>query len=244
MTNTTLSLLRATQWTKFNRIKELRKLNGNMSQTDLGRLIGFGQGHIGRIEAGERGVSKETLMCIAKALRVNVKELFMPESMDIYNELFGGPPTRASQEAIEARFEVIERERGESTLMISHVKDDKIPVYLVTRDKAFTYLSTEPSTQFFARNTANYAIRMFDISMTPRISQGQMLLVSENEPNAHDIAVVIMNDNRVFIREWIGWDGDGNAITERLAPTRQEHSFLGEDVSKVHRVVAIEEPHS
>ena len=57
-----------------NRIREIR-ISRNMTQTELGNLVGVSQPYIHDLELGRRGARLETLQLIAKALCVEVDEL-------------------------------------------------------------------------------------------------------------------------------------------------------------------------
>ena len=57
------------------RIRELRS-QYNWSQEKLAEYTDLDRTYIGGIERGERNVSILNLACIAKALKVNLKELF------------------------------------------------------------------------------------------------------------------------------------------------------------------------
>ena len=57
------------------RIKEMRKLRG-LSQEKLAEMINIDPKHLSRIEVGRSFPSMDTLDKIAKALRVDLKDLF------------------------------------------------------------------------------------------------------------------------------------------------------------------------
>jgi transcriptional regulator with XRE-family HTH domain len=58
----------------FN-IRKIREEKG-LTQTQLGTLAGLHRAYIGQIERGEKNIGLKNLEKIAKALRVNIKELF------------------------------------------------------------------------------------------------------------------------------------------------------------------------
>ncbi len=58
-----------------NRVRELR-LQKNITQEELGFLIGNSGKQIGRIERGENNVSSCMLYAISKILKIQLKELF------------------------------------------------------------------------------------------------------------------------------------------------------------------------
>ncbi len=57
------------------RVKELRERK-NITQEDLALVAGLNRAYIGYIERGERNPSTETVSKIARALKVNLSELF------------------------------------------------------------------------------------------------------------------------------------------------------------------------
>lgn len=59
-------------------VRSYRMLRG-VSQLDLGRAIGWGQGHISTLEANSSEPTLESLRKIAKALKVSIHQL-IPES--------------------------------------------------------------------------------------------------------------------------------------------------------------------
>jgi transcriptional regulator with XRE-family HTH domain len=58
-----------------NRIRELR-LEKEMTQEDLGFIVGNSGKQMGRIERGENNVTSSMIYQIAKALKIEMKELF------------------------------------------------------------------------------------------------------------------------------------------------------------------------
>lgn len=57
------------------RVRELR-ISKNMTQADLGLLVGNSGKQIGRIERGENNVTINTIYQISKALKVSLSEVF------------------------------------------------------------------------------------------------------------------------------------------------------------------------
>lgn len=68
-----------------NKIRSLRKLKG-FTQEELGEKAGISYKFLGEIERGEANPSLDSLIVIANALRINVKELF-PGEADVYAQL-------------------------------------------------------------------------------------------------------------------------------------------------------------
>jgi len=58
-----------------NRVRELR-LSQDMTQEDLGFIVGNSGKQIGRIERGENNVTTSMIYQISKALKVSLSELF------------------------------------------------------------------------------------------------------------------------------------------------------------------------
>lgn len=58
-----------------DRIRDLRKQKG-LSQEDLGWKAGLHNTYVGAVERGEKNCSIETLEKIAKALEIEIRELF------------------------------------------------------------------------------------------------------------------------------------------------------------------------
>ena len=58
-----------------NRIRELRAVK-NMTQEELGFLVGNSGKQIGRIERGENNVTSCMLYQISKALKIDLKDIF------------------------------------------------------------------------------------------------------------------------------------------------------------------------
>ncbi len=57
-------------------IKNLRKEKGINSQMDLGLKANLDRTYIGGIERGERNISLDNIAKLAKALKVDIRELF------------------------------------------------------------------------------------------------------------------------------------------------------------------------
>ena len=57
------------------KIKELR-MQRNLTQMELGLKIGIAERNVSKIECGKSFVTAETLSALAKALKVNIKDLF------------------------------------------------------------------------------------------------------------------------------------------------------------------------
>jgi putative transcriptional regulator len=64
-----------------NKVKELRARH-NYTQSDLGKLVGATRQTIGMIEKGDYAPSVLLALKIAKALRVDLEELFWIEGED------------------------------------------------------------------------------------------------------------------------------------------------------------------
>jgi transcriptional regulator with XRE-family HTH domain len=58
------------------RVKEIRLKKGITSQIDLASKAGLDRTYIGGIERGERNIGLKNIEKIAKALNVNISELF------------------------------------------------------------------------------------------------------------------------------------------------------------------------
>lgn len=66
------------------RIKEIREQQ-NMTQDELSALSGVSRGTISALENGSsRSTTTKTLMCIAKALGVNIEDILLP---NVFNGL-------------------------------------------------------------------------------------------------------------------------------------------------------------
>lgn len=59
-------------------VRTLREQRG-LTQEELGRMVGVGQGMIGHIETGRRQPALHTAMLLARALHVSIGELMMTE---------------------------------------------------------------------------------------------------------------------------------------------------------------------
>ncbi|MEE2877809.1 MAG: helix-turn-helix transcriptional regulator [Pseudomonadota bacterium] len=59
-----------------NRVKELRELNGNMSQAALGKAIGVTRQTVIAIEQGRYSPSLESAFRIARLFNVGVEDVF------------------------------------------------------------------------------------------------------------------------------------------------------------------------
>jgi len=57
------------------KVRKLRKKSG-LSQEDFANRIGLHRTYIGAIERGERNISLENIEKIARALKIDIKELF------------------------------------------------------------------------------------------------------------------------------------------------------------------------
>ena len=74
--NTEVSIMKSEILIQFgNRVKELRKAN-DMSQEDLADAAGLHRTYIGMIERAEKNITLENIKKIAKALRIDIKQLF------------------------------------------------------------------------------------------------------------------------------------------------------------------------
>lgn len=74
--NTEVSIMKSKILIQFGiRVKELRKVQ-NMSQEDLADAAGLHRTYIGMIERAEKNITLINIEKIAKALKINLKELF------------------------------------------------------------------------------------------------------------------------------------------------------------------------
>lgn len=60
-----------------NRLAELRKAR-NLTQAEVGKLIDLSSEMVSRLESGERGMTREVIVKLAKLYRVESYELFLP----------------------------------------------------------------------------------------------------------------------------------------------------------------------
>lgn len=72
--------------TAFGKVIRERRLALNMSQMELAAAAGLHINAVGYIERGERSASLDTLILLAKALRVSAAQL----TTDLERELSGG----------------------------------------------------------------------------------------------------------------------------------------------------------
>lgn len=73
--NTEVSRMKSEILVQFgHRVKELRKLQ-NMSQEDLADIAGLHRTYIGMIERAEKNITLINIEKIAKALKIEIKEL-------------------------------------------------------------------------------------------------------------------------------------------------------------------------
>lgn len=66
----------------MNNLKKIRELRG-LSRAQLAKMVGVYIRYIGLIEDGRRTPSLKISMALAKALRVSVEDIFLPESCTI-----------------------------------------------------------------------------------------------------------------------------------------------------------------
>ena len=48
-------------------------------------------------------------------------------------------------------------------------------------------------------------------------------------------------DKRILVREWVGWDGDGNAIVVKYQPEPSRVTIPGDNILELNTVVGTRE---
>ncbi len=81
---------------KASILKEARKARG-LNQAELAKRVGTDQGHISRIERGEKGVTTKTLTAIARELNIPLGRLLGEEVKETRDAHFSGNPLQDIQ---------------------------------------------------------------------------------------------------------------------------------------------------
>ena len=226
----------------MNRIREWRDAIG-ITQEDLARLVGTGQSQINKLEKGERCLDKDWLLKLAPALKCRPIDLLSQEELAEYAAIFGTSLRIVNDKYIDVEAIIPKPiaalsspDNANSQSVIS-----KIKIFGTTRQQGRFSLSSDPIGEIVNRSPANYAVKAFDVSMAPRYLPGQMLYIADREPSAGGGAFIHLTNGAVLVREWVGWDGDGNAAVRAYNPSPSERLLAGDEVEVVHAIVGLDE---
>ncbi len=81
----------------MNNLKKIREIRG-LSRAQLAQIVGVYIRYIGLIEEGRRTPSLKVSIALAKALRVSVEDIFLPEKCTICTMIDG-----ANERAVQTR---------------------------------------------------------------------------------------------------------------------------------------------
>ena len=92
------------------------------------------------------------------------------------------------------------------------------------------------------KSAAGYGIYVYDDVMSPRYRPGQLLYADPaRSPAVGNGVIITLMDKRILVREWVGWDGDGNAIVVKYQPEPSRVTIPGDNILELNTVVGTRE---
>jgi phage repressor protein C with HTH and peptisase S24 domain len=212
----------------MNRIREWRRRR-DLTLEQLGMILGTSNQQISRLEKGERRLTVDWLLRIAKALQVEPDELLDPNDR---------PGIRTP---IEQEVRLVQQSSGGSS------QSERIPVLGAARGGVEQEMYLDDPIDWVHRPTmlrdvrGAYAIYVVGESMSPRYRPGTLLFVNPFKPPRWENGVVIqMVDKTVLVKEFLGFTP--NELKLLQYNPESELTLQRSLISVVHTVVGTQEP--
>lgn len=215
----------------MSQLRELRQAAG-LSQEKLAEMAGTSQPQINKLEAGQRKMTVDWAVKLARPLGVD-PTLLLGLSGD-------GPATPAApaRPAPPAR-----------TVAAPSLPTQAMPVRAAARGGVDQEMFLEDgpidwiARPDYLKNARDpYAMYVVGESMMPRFRPAQLLHVNPHKPPAPGSGVVVVKRNRaILVKEFVRRLPEGTVLRE-YRPTDREFLVQAEEIDTVHTVVGLQEP--
>ncbi|SMF83376.1 Phage repressor protein C, contains Cro/C1-type HTH and peptisase s24 domains [Azospirillum oryzae] len=221
-------------------LRELRQAAG-LSQEKLAELAGTSQPQINKLEAGQRKMTVDWAVKLAKPLGVEPAALL---GLGLIEPPLSGSElkntTRALRNAITAQ---------PQALVLPNNPHENMPVRAAARGGVDQEMFLEDGPidwvkkPDYLKNARDpYGMYVVGESMMPRFRPAQILHINPYKPPACGAGVIVVKRNQaILIKEFVRRSPEGVVLRE-YQPEAREFTVAEEDLDTVHTVVGLQEP--
>jgi transcriptional regulator with XRE-family HTH domain len=220
-------------------LRELRQAAG-LSQEKLAELAGTSQPQINKLEAGQRKMTVDWAVKLAKPLGVEPTVLLglegdvMPAGANEMMKYMAGARSAAA--------------RGVSPAAMNN-SHENMPVRAAARGGVDQEMFLEDGPidwvkkPDYLKNARDpYGMYVVGESMMPRFRPAQILHINPYKPPACGAGVIVVKRNQaILIKEFVRRSPEGVVLRE-YQPEAREFTVAEEDLDTVHTVVGLQEP--
>lgn len=216
----------------MSQLRELRQAAG-LSQEKLAELAGTSQPQINKLEAGQRKMTVDWAVKLARPLGVD-PTLLLGLSGD-------GPATAAAppRPAPPVRTVAAAPTLPSQTMPVRAAARGGVDQEMFLEDGPIDWI-VRPDYLKNARDP--YAMYVVGESMMPRFRPAQLLHVNPHKPPAAGSGVVVVKRNRaILVKEFVRRLPEGTVLRE-YRPVDREFLVETQEIDTIHTVVGLQEP--
>lgn len=231
-------------------LRELRQAAG-LSQEKLAELAGTSQPQINKLEAGQRKMTVDWAVKLAKPLGVEPAVLLGLVDATIDNALVSASASRspASRSARGAQLSEKSLLRTIDPETAGPNPFESMPVRAAARGGVDQEMFLEDGPidwvkkPDYLKNARDpYGMYVVGESMMPRFRPAQILHINPYKPPACGAGVIVVKRNQaILIKEFVRRSPEGVVLRE-YQPEAREFTVAEEDLDTVHTVVGLQEP--
>jgi len=221
-------------------LRELRQAAG-LSQEKLAELAGTSQPQINKLEAGQRKMTVDWAVKLAKPLGVEPTVLL---GLDLLEPPLPGSELKNAGSALRNAAAM-----QHQALVVPNNPHENMPVRAAARGGVDQEMFLEDGPidwvkkPDYLKNARDpYGMYVVGESMMPRFRPAQILHINPYKPPASGAGVIVVKRNQaILIKEFVRRSSDGVVLRE-YQPEAREFTVAEEDLDTVHTVVGLQEP--
>ncbi|WP_434614400.1 XRE family transcriptional regulator [Azospirillum sp. B2RO_4] len=216
-------------------MRELRQAAG-LSQEKLAELAGTSQPQINKLETGQRKMTVDWAVKLARPLGVEPAHLL---GLDMPAAPPAAPrPTRPALAPL-LRTAPVPQAQAAASMPVRAAARGGVDQEMFLEDGPIDWIA-RPDYLKNARDP--YAMYVVGESMMPRFRPAQLLHVNPHKPPAPGAGVVVVKRNKaVLVKEFVRRSPDAVVLRE-YRPADREFAVALEDLDTLHTVVGLQEP--
>jgi transcriptional regulator with XRE-family HTH domain len=190
-------------------LRDLR-LSRDMTLEELAEVSGLSPSYLSRLESGSRRLNVDTINRLADALRCDPSDLLSPTDSWANKGGVSGYSLNSAQTLMQSRGGQYRNPSGQNSSAYAALANQQIPLYETSLKTGTVDFSSPmchiPAPSEIAGVPGAFAFTVADHTMEPRFYRGDRLLVHPGKPlSPRATALVITNDNRVILGEFVAW---------------------------------------
>lgn len=221
-------------------LRELRQAAG-LSQEKLAELAGTSQPQINKLEAGQRKMTVDWAVKLAKPLGVEPTVLL---GLDLLEPPLPGSEFKSAGSALRNAVAM-----QPQALVVPNNPHENMPVRAAARGGVDQEMFLEDGPidwvkkPDYLKNARDpYGMYVVGESMMPRFRPAQILHINPYKPPACGAGVIVVKRNQaILIKEFVRRSPEGVVLRE-YQPEAREFTVAEEDLDTVHTVVGLQEP--